>query len=113
MLIFRTRETANLEGSSAFVEEGPRFQIESVARISTECGNRVGIVCPYVVRSISLAGDTLRVDSESAGSAVAMAPMQSNFWEQIKSSLASRISPQDFQNWVMRTAFAALDGKTL
>jgi chromosomal replication initiator protein len=39
--------------------------------------------------------------------------MQSNFWEQIKSSLASRISPQDFQNWVTRTAFAALDGKTL
>ena len=42
-----------------------------------------------------------------------MAPMQSNFWEQIKSSLASRISPQDFQNWVTRTAFAGLDGKVL
>jgi chromosomal replication initiator protein len=44
---------------------------------------------------------------------VAMSPMQSNIWERIKGSLASKVSPQDFQNWVMRTVFAGLDGKVL
>ncbi len=42
-----------------------------------------------------------------------MTPMQANFWEQIKSSLASKISPQDFQNWVTRTAFEGSDGRVL
>jgi chromosomal replication initiator protein len=39
--------------------------------------------------------------------------MQSNFWDQIKSRIASKISPQDFQNWFMRTSFEGADGKTL
>ena len=42
-----------------------------------------------------------------------MTPMQSNLWDQIKSRLASKISPQDFQNWVTRTAFEGLDGNVL
>jgi chromosomal replication initiator protein len=42
-----------------------------------------------------------------------MMPMQSNIWDQIKSRLASKISPQDFQNWVTRTVFEANDGRTL
>jgi chromosomal replication initiator protein len=42
-----------------------------------------------------------------------MMPMHSNFWDQIKSRLASKISPQDFQNWVTRTVFEASDGRTL
>jgi chromosomal replication initiator protein len=42
-----------------------------------------------------------------------MMPMPSNFWDQIKSRLAAKISPQDFQNWVTRTSFEASDGKTL
>ncbi len=42
-----------------------------------------------------------------------MMPMQSNLWDQIKSRLASKISPQDFQNWVTRTVFEANDGRTL
>ena len=42
-----------------------------------------------------------------------MTPMQSNIWDQIKSRLASKISPQDFQNWVTRTAFESMDGRTL
>src|SRR5580693_5562790 len=42
-----------------------------------------------------------------------MTPMQSNIWDQIKIRLASKISPQDFQNWVTRTAFEGLDGRTL
>src|SRR5580658_3047269 len=42
-----------------------------------------------------------------------MTPMQSNIWDQIKTRLASKISPQDFQNWVTRTAFEGLDGRTL
>jgi chromosomal replication initiator protein len=42
-----------------------------------------------------------------------MMPMQSNSWDQIKSRLASKISPQDFQNWVTRTTFEGHDGRTL
>jgi chromosomal replication initiator protein len=42
-----------------------------------------------------------------------MTPMQANFWEQIKSSLASKISPQDFQNWVTRTSFEGFDSRVL
>ncbi len=42
-----------------------------------------------------------------------MTPMQSNLWDQIKSRLASKISPQDFQNWVTRTGFEGVDGRTL
>jgi chromosomal replication initiator protein len=42
-----------------------------------------------------------------------MMPMQSNAWEQIKSRLASKISPQDFQNWVTRTTFERSEGRTL
>jgi chromosomal replication initiator protein len=42
-----------------------------------------------------------------------MTPMQANIWDQIKSRLASKISPQDFQNWVTRTAFEGTDGGIL
>jgi chromosomal replication initiator protein len=42
-----------------------------------------------------------------------MTPLQSNPWDQIKSRLASKISPQDFQNWVTRTAFEGSDGRVL
>jgi chromosomal replication initiator protein len=42
-----------------------------------------------------------------------MMPLQSNLWDQIKSRLASKISPQDFQNWVTRTVFEGNDGRTL
>jgi chromosomal replication initiator protein len=36
-----------------------------------------------------------------------------NPWEQIKSRLAEKISPQAYQNWVMRTMFASSDGSDL
>ena len=39
--------------------------------------------------------------------------MQANLWDQIKSRLASKISPLDFENWVMRTNFEGTDGSTL
>jgi chromosomal replication initiator protein len=42
-----------------------------------------------------------------------MTPMPSNFWDRIKARLASKISPQDFQNWFMRTSFEGADGKIL
>jgi chromosomal replication initiator protein len=42
-----------------------------------------------------------------------MTPMQANIWDQIKSRLASKISPQDFQNWVTRTSFDGSDGRAL
>jgi chromosomal replication initiator protein len=47
------------------------------------------------------------------GAASAMTPMQANPWDQIKSRLSSKISPQDFQNWVTRTAFDGTDGRSL
>lgn len=42
-----------------------------------------------------------------------MAPLQPNPWDRIKSKLASKVSPQDFQNWVMRTAFEGTEGNVL
>jgi chromosomal replication initiator protein len=42
-----------------------------------------------------------------------MTPMQATIWDQIKSRLASKISPQDFQNWVTRTIFEGIDGRTI
>jgi len=36
-----------------------------------------------------------------------------DFWEQIKSRLASKIGAQGYENWVMRTAFASAEGGTL
>jgi len=42
-----------------------------------------------------------------------MTPMQSNFWDRIKARIASKISPQDFQNWFMRTSFEGVDGRIL
>jgi chromosomal replication initiator protein len=52
-------------------------------------------------------------DSESTATAVALSPLPSNPWDQIKSRLASRISPQDFQNWVTRTAFERTDDRAI
>jgi chromosomal replication initiator protein len=48
---------------------------------------------------------------ESAG-AVAEAP-ELNTWDLIKAKLAERIAPQEFQNWVMRTALESLDHGSL
>src|ERR1700689_371332 len=42
-----------------------------------------------------------------------MMERESNPWEDIKAKLAARISPQAYQNWVMRTAFDGLDGRVL
>ena len=42
-----------------------------------------------------------------------MTPMQSNYWDRIKSRIGSKISPQDFQNWFMRTSFEGGDGRIL
>ena len=48
---------------------------------------------------------------ESAA-AVAEAP-ELNTWDLIKAKLAERIAPQEFQNWVMRTALESLDHGSL
>jgi chromosomal replication initiator protein len=48
---------------------------------------------------------------ESAG-AVAEA-RELNTWDLIKAKLAERIAPQEFQNWVMRTALESLDQGSL
>ena len=48
---------------------------------------------------------------ESAA-AVAEAP-ELNTWDLIKAKLAERIAPQEFQNWVMRTALESLDQGSL
>jgi chromosomal replication initiator protein len=48
-----------------------------------------------------------------SGSSSAMTPMPSNPWEQIKVKLALKISAQDFQNWVVRTAFEGVVDRAL
>jgi chromosomal replication initiator protein len=51
---------------------------------------------------------------ESAAAAVAVAEAQElNTWDLIKAKLAERIAPQEFQNWVMRTALEGLDQGSL
>jgi len=47
---------------------------------------------------------------ESSGVAVAQ---ELNPWDLIKAKLAERIAPQEFQNWVMRTALESLDQGSL
>jgi chromosomal replication initiator protein len=42
-----------------------------------------------------------------------MQPTHANIWDRIKARLASKISSQDFQNWVTRTSFESADGSTL
>ena len=46
------------------------------------------------------------------GAAVAE-PAELNTWDLIKAKLAERIAPQEFQNWVMRTALESLDQGSL
>ncbi len=58
------------------------------------------------------AGEMVRVESEAMGMATAM-QFESNPWDQVKSRLSGKISPQAFQNWVVRTAFENLDGPIL
>jgi chromosomal replication initiator protein len=36
-----------------------------------------------------------------------------NAWEQIKTKLAEKIAPQEYQNWVMRTTFEGVEGDSL
>ena len=36
-----------------------------------------------------------------------------NFWDQIRSYLQQKVSPEGYQNWLSGTAFAGLDGDTL
>lgn len=43
------------------------------------------------------------------GTNVTAGDFQSNPWNQIKEKLAGRITPQAYQNWVMRTQFESLD----
>src|SRR5690242_17793801 len=66
------------------------------------CG-QTGIV---YLRRITVGGNW-----ESAG-AVAEA-QELNTWDLIKAKLAERIAPQEFQNWVMRTALESLDQGSL
>ena len=36
-----------------------------------------------------------------------------NPWDRIKTELEAKLSPQSYQNWISRTAFARLEGTTL
>jgi len=62
--------------------------------------------------NIITSGEPVR-NSESTASVTALSPIPSNPWDQVKSRLASRISPQDFQNWVSRTIFDRIDDRAL
>ena len=54
----------------------------------------------------------MREDTESFGVAAGTAT-EANPWDRIKAKLASKISAQDYQNWVMRTAFDSADRSAL
>ncbi len=46
-------------------------------------------------------------------SATAVEQFDVNPWDQVKARLAARISPQAYQNWLVRTAFERIDGGIL
>jgi chromosomal replication initiator protein len=71
----------------------------------------VGIVWSNDINFI-ISGEPVR-DLESTASATALSPIPSDPWDRVKSRLASRISPQDFQNWVTRTIFERIDNRAL
>jgi chromosomal replication initiator protein len=54
----------------------------------------------------------VRVDIEGQGIATGT-QLGSNPWDQVKNLLSSRISPQAYQNWILRTAFEELSGDVL
>ena len=75
---------------------------------STACGNHVGIV--RLVAVCGYGGKKVQVEMAQAGTAAAAAR---NVWERIKSHLAARITPQAYENWVVRTEFQSQDEGTL
>jgi chromosomal replication initiator protein len=50
---------------------------------------------------------------ESAAAVAVAETQELNAWDLIKAKLAERIAPQEFQNWVMRTALDSLDQGSL
>ena len=54
----------------------------------------------------------MRTDTDGTGTATGM-QFEENPWDRVKNSLSGKISPQAYQNWVMRTAFENLDGGVL
>jgi chromosomal replication initiator protein len=50
---------------------------------------------------------------ESGGAVAVAEARELNTWDLIKAKLAERIAPQEFQNWVMRTALESLDQGSL
>src|SRR6266550_926743 len=68
------------------------------------CGRFVGARLVREESSVSGNWDT--------SAAVAVAP-ELNTWDLIKAKLAEKIAPQEYQNWVMRTALESLERGSL
>ena len=54
----------------------------------------------------------MRIESDGIATAAAL-DFESNPWDLVKNKLSGRITPQAYQNWVVRTAFDGLDGGIL
>jgi len=57
-------------------------------------------------------GETVRLDTDGMGTATAL-EFEGNPWDQIKHKLSAKISPQAYQNWMVRTSFEGLDSGVL
>ena len=65
-----------------------------------------------VWESYAYSGDLVRSDTNGMATAAAL-NFETNPWDQVKNRLSGRITPQAYQNWVMRTAFESFDGAVL
>ncbi len=54
----------------------------------------------------------MRTEPEAIGAATAM-DFETNPWDLVKGKLSARITPQAYQNWIVKTAFEGLEGGVL
>jgi hypothetical protein len=74
------------------------------------CGNHVGNLR---LGELTEGDGGLGVGANWETTAAVVETVELNAWDLIKSKLAERIAPQEYQNWVMRTALDSLDQGSL
>ena len=80
---------------------------------STGCGKHVGIFLSFGLGD-SIGGKGKVETGMGATSVVGQAVGKSlDFWERIKANLAAKITPQAYQNWLLRTELESQDNGVL